>query len=86
MTRLVALCAIVRTPADSAPTQFAGFDAEGNSIIQAVSEEIKPGTIFEETNETEVEWLLANNAVRLPNDREIQMFDLVGELPSIGGR
>ena len=86
MTKLVAICAIVRTPTKSSATEFAGFDEDGNSIIQAISEEVKPGTIFEEPNEVEAEWLLEHNAARIPTDRELQLFQLLGELPVEGGK
>lgn len=82
MTRLVAICAIVRTPTNSTSTQFAGYDGDGNSIVQAVFEEVKPGTIFDEPNEAEAQWLLDNNAARVPTDREEQLFDHFGEIPS----
>lgn len=84
MTQLVAICAIVRTPNQSSPTEFAGYDNDGNAIVQAISEEIRPGTIFDEPNEVDAEWFLANNAARVPTDHELKMFDAFGELSPEG--
>jgi hypothetical protein len=82
VTKLVAIAAIHRTPDDKPPTELAGFDGDGNSIIRAVTEYVTPGTIFSEPNPVEARWLIDNGAAREPTDKELDLYEHFG--PGMG--
>lgn len=73
MTMLVALAVVHRAPKEGPASELKGYDPDGNAIVRATSEKIAPGTVFDETDETEAQWLINNDAARLATPTEIEL-------------
>jgi hypothetical protein len=82
VTKLVAIAEVRRTPNDAPPTELAGFDSDGNSIIQAVTERVTPGTIFDEPDPVEARWLINHGGAREATEKELDLYKHFG--PGMG--
>jgi len=56
-----------------------GYDADGNSIVRATTQVVKPGEFFTEANPVEARWFIDNDAAREPTPRELETYERFGD-------